>query len=504
MSQWRELVSSLPNLGPAERDAAAKAFDIAARVIKNSGVEEISGLGMSSLAVEPGFYCNKLFLHHYPGKNQGWLWTMCGQKPHALEPLDFLPATTALACSSELDVAALWSAIRAEVGASGFPQAVAFLNDLTARFETITGMKLDATLGSLGTQFTLVLTLDDSRKVALPVPQGETVEIPEPALLVIAKTTNDMIYNRVAEELQQNVGDQLVRVDKPDLKMRTLPVPLPLPIQLRPTVASSGGYLFIASSDALVQEALDIKAGKRTGLKAQQEFKRLARDIPTQGNGFTFVSQRLGQTIMHLQKQMLTSAGPGPQQALASLLQAQQAGFGYTVSANTDQGWLLVGNANQGEAKAVLMSAAVVPTAIASAMLLPALGKAKDRAQRINCANNLKQIGLAAKIWALDHNDTFPPDLISMKEEMSTPKILVCPADTSHVVATSWSAFSREANCTYEFLAPRSPETEPDRVAFRCPIHWNIGLVDGSVQQVAKTSHGFVEKDGKLYYRPGQ
>src|SRR5882762_3001313 len=46
--------------------------------------------------------------------------------------------------------------------------------------------------------------------------------------------------------------------------------------------------------------------------------------------------------------------------------------------------------------------------AILAAMLLPALAKAKARAQRINCTNNLKQIGLSFKQWALDNGDRYP------------------------------------------------------------------------------------------------
>src|SRR5208337_945135 len=46
--------------------------------------------------------------------------------------------------------------------------------------------------------------------------------------------------------------------------------------------------------------------------------------------------------------------------------------------------------------------------AILAAMLLPALARAKARAQRINCTNNLKQVGLAFKTWALDNNDQYP------------------------------------------------------------------------------------------------
>ena len=46
--------------------------------------------------------------------------------------------------------------------------------------------------------------------------------------------------------------------------------------------------------------------------------------------------------------------------------------------------------------------------AILAALLLPALNAAKRRAQRVNCINNLKQMGLAARVWADEHDDNYP------------------------------------------------------------------------------------------------
>jgi len=58
------------------------------------------------------------------------------------------------------------------------------------------------------------------------------------------------------------------------------------------------------------------------------------------------------------------------------------------------------------------------------------------------------------------------------------------------------------ANVSYEFLAPSASEDEPTRVLFLCRFHGNVGLCDGSVQQIdpAKLSEALVQRDGKLYF----
>jgi hypothetical protein len=126
-------------------------------------------------------------------------------------------------------------------------------------------------------------------------------------------------------------------------------------------------------------------------------------------------------------------------------------------------------------------SLAFIP--ILAGLMLPALAKAKDKAQRINCVNNMKQIGLAARMWSNDHGGKFPPDFASMSNELVTPMILVCPGDSSKTRAMNWSEFG-PGNLTYEYLEPGIDEkVAAQTVVFQCPVHDNIGMGDGSVQQ---------------------
>ena len=46
---------------------------------------------------------------------------------------------------------------------------------------------------------------------------------------------------------------------------------------------------------------------------------------------------------------------------------------------------------------------------ILAALLLPVLSRAKERARRIHCLNNMRQIGFAMHLYASDNRDLLPP-----------------------------------------------------------------------------------------------
>jgi prepilin-type N-terminal cleavage/methylation domain-containing protein/prepilin-type processing-associated H-X9-DG protein len=73
--------------------------------------------------------------------------------------------------------------------------------------------------------------------------------------------------------------------------------------------------------------------------------------------------------------------------------------------------------------------------AILAGMLLPALARAKESAKRTQCMNNMRNLGLALKMYVDDNEGIFPLRTMApcwtgrMSNEIITPKILVCPSD---------------------------------------------------------------------------
>jgi len=126
--------------------------------------------------------------------------------------------------------------------------------------------------------------------------------------------------------------------------------------------------------------------------------------------------------------------------------------------------------------------------------------------QRVTCVNNLKQIGLSFREWALGNSDHFPFNVGTnsggtkeecavggdgfdrnaykhfqvMSNELRTPLLLTCPQDSSKKPALHFASL-QSSNVTYELRS--GAELEPTSGAATlatCPVHGNILRCDGS------------------------
>jgi prepilin-type N-terminal cleavage/methylation domain-containing protein/prepilin-type processing-associated H-X9-DG protein len=100
--------------------------------------------------------------------------------------------------------------------------------------------------------------------------------------------------------------------------------------------------------------------------------------------------------------------------------------------------------------------------AILAAMLLPALSKAKGKAQSISCMNNMKQWGLAYKMYAEDYNDQVP-------EEGNTVLPIVAPENVDAWYNQVSAFVSQGTMKTFYEATPPAPPLPGSRTIFSCP-----------------------------------
>ena len=119
-----------------------------------------------------------------------------------------------------------------------------------------------------------------------------------------------------------------------------------------------------------------------------------------------------------------------------------------------------------------------------AALLLPALAKAKERAEKVSCANQMKTLTAEINLYANEHGSC--PNLLVLSNKLAAPKFLVCPGDTTRRRRLTWNDVGISGSSyIYTIPAPKTGtfQEAASLVVLRCPVHGNVAHVDGSVSQ---------------------
>ncbi|HEY6167888.1 MAG TPA: type II secretion system protein [Verrucomicrobiae bacterium] len=120
---------------------------------------------------------------------------------------------------------------------------------------------------------------------------------------------------------------------------------------------------------------------------------------------------------------------------------------------------------------------------ILASLLLPALAHAKARGERAKCVSNLRQLGIATRLWASDHEEKYPwlvatnqggsqkllpayAHFLVQSNELASPKVLVCPSDKERNAAQDFTRGPRGlatlgASAVSYFFCPEAEENLP-------------------------------------------
>lgn len=333
----KDTITSSDSVSKSQKKEADKWFGFLTRLLKESGLLEISGLGISSREFEKGLTRSRFVVQHNPGKGDGLIWNLTGNKPGDLELIDILPEDTVFTSFSDFNYSALWNWIKNQAEKSGDDKIRFGIGSFETDIKDM-GIDLPALLKSINGDSGFLITLDHKNKVKFPV-GDKNIEFPEPAFAFIFETGDDSIF----ELLSSRIPDAEIKEEK-GRKMIMVKTP-PLPFAFSPAIIKSNNLLIIASTPLIAEKLLN--SDDSNGLRNSKEFIKLSAGIPDSGNGFTFMSSLFFKEIMRFQMELNQGKSDANRKSM-DFMKKLGLDFGnlsmFRVTARTDEGYVITTN----------------------------------------------------------------------------------------------------------------------------------------------------------------
>lgn len=465
--QFEELfVSMLTASGEAD---SAEVADVVKLVSGLLNFEAVQAFGSSSIiaADAPGVYVNKSFIRLSEAQPKGVLFDLAGRENRKLAGLKMIPANTRLAFGLHLDPGPAWKTLSAALAGSQNEEVKNLPAEAARQAEQALGCKFDDFLAGLTGEAFFLLTSD-----------GTFPDI-QPKLLLILPDGKGLLAQLILKH-----ADEL-KLRKESDTLYTLQDST-LPPFVKPRLILEKGRIVLASS----ADIYDLVRAADGGAATAPELAPYFRNMPGDGLGFLYLNVPASLVQSAIQLGAIASES----EELAALQPALAKIPGLTVfsvSRKEAEGYAGVMRSNLSAAQ--LQVAA--PMLVYSGMLLPALNQAREKARRISCVSNVKQVMLGLTMYANDHDSRFPADngaaglnTLVKDDYLTDFACYICPSATDD----KGSGNLTEDTCSYIYLGGTdlAKEQAPSKlpVVFDKPGNHrkgvSVGFADGHVEQI--------------------
>lgn len=266
----------------------------------------------------------------------------------------------------------------------------------------------------------------------LPASGAVTAVLPRPAWVLsgMAESADDAAAR--AEQVRAKLGELKAKTWAAAEGITAIGVPGPEGSALY--LAQSGRYVFLASDAIAAKQAMATAEGKSPSIADSATYKETIAGLegsnvltiygslaPVQGLGYLIDGLGFGQlTPVHnaLAKGLQNTHSIG----IGAGFDGQMASITFFIRAEPKTG-------------TTIGPAAVAGTAIGAAVLFPVFARARESARVSMCMSNMKQLALAAQMYAMDHNGKLPDRLnwrAQIKDYLGVPlEEMQCPVGES-------------------------------------------------------------------------
>jgi prepilin-type processing-associated H-X9-DG protein len=385
-------------------------------VVKELGIDEILAAGASSVLISehtdknPALFRSRQYVYFGEKELKGLLWAGIPKENRELTSLSSLPKETLFATESELKLAVIWEKMKQALPKIPMPFIQGVLVNAEQNFLREFKIELVDFLDSLSGHWSVVI-----------VESKHGSKEPVIAVMIKIPNKNNIAFKFLLERAKDN---PLFEVQPETIKFKESTGYC----WFKPEVTKNEQNMYIVSKPEIV-ELINKPKDETNSLTSTEKFKFLSQKIPREGIAYCYFDSRILEVIIEMIKAN-SQVGDKDLSVFTKLLPASDS---FMVVSKDKEGLMYTLNSPMDLPQFVTYLSAM-PSVLQAAALFPKINKARRKARAVSCVSNIKQIGLALKMYAMDHEDNFPKgnnvsglnDLVK-EDYLTDMAVYVCP-----------------------------------------------------------------------------